>query len=323
MSTDNATHCFLCRGIVFSIFSSGIKFDVYKDHLVKEHKVGFNFNWIIQKSIEGGNSNDEDDTYVVDWDGSKNDSFDEHKIDTEDEFDSLFDSLEDSSDDDMDENNGDSVTSSENSSIEENLDKFEESTESGKLSTKTTEMNSIACHLCNKIFKRSFHLKLHLERGHKKKESFQCEFCGKSLSSKHGFEKHLSGHKHNNKEPTHSCKTCTKLFSTDAALKHHMKNHTKPYKCNNCGKGFAQEKSAKNHINSCLQKSEFQGKIKTASLVSEENGNDKKSNKSKKLASSNTNLVENVSEKNNEVGEQIDNSGFESSLNPVQEDLSA
>ena len=77
---------------------------------------------------------------------------------------------------------------------------------------------------------------------------YTCEICNKSF--KH--PKYLTVHKQSHKtELEFSCKLCTKMFRTRAALKKHERtthsDHT-PFICGTCGKGFKRSDGLKKHM---------------------------------------------------------------------------
>ncbi|XP_045606857.2 uncharacterized protein [Procambarus clarkii] len=103
------------------------------------------------------------------------------------------------------------------------------------------------CPLCEKPFKLSRYLQLHMRSVHSwKKEQFFCEICSKLLTDKRNFILHMKSHLG---ETRVSCEVCGKQFNRKSYLWTHMRihNNQRPYGCNYCTKWFKQYSTWKNH----------------------------------------------------------------------------
>ena len=107
------------------------------------------------------------------------------------------------------------------------------------------------------------------------RSDFQCDMCGKSLSSKRNLQRHYWTHtgerpfqcnvceqefnrreilrehirrRHTGEKP-HTCAECNKSFATKLDLTRHCQTHNglKPYQCAECGQRFAQKASFVHH----------------------------------------------------------------------------
>ena len=112
------------------------------------------------------------------------------------------------------------------------------------------------CNICQKGFKRLFtlneHIKMHYEN------LFKCNVCPKRFFEESQLEKHKAIHKGD--EPiSFQCEICGKEFTKSGNLNTHIKTHSaqKPFKCDNCLKGFALELYLRRHqaLNKCVKKS--------------------------------------------------------------------
>ncbi|PIK39448.1 putative zinc finger protein [Apostichopus japonicus] len=108
------------------------------------------------------------------------------------------------------------------------------------------------CPVCKKAFKRSTHLKEHVEihnpdRKPSDKAPHVCTFCNKTFSKPSLLERHLRSH---TGDRPFDCPECGKSFTQKNSLTVHMKTHTKerPFTCNYCGNKFSQKVNMKTHI---------------------------------------------------------------------------
>ncbi|XP_037283047.1 uncharacterized protein LOC119176038 [Rhipicephalus microplus] len=82
----------------------------------------------------------------------------------------------------------------------------------------------------------------------KSDETFSCEECGQTFSSRLKYKKHSWTHKPKNEHP-HRCDVCDKLFATAFTLERHQAAHCKgmPNCCEKCRKGFATPEELAKH----------------------------------------------------------------------------
>jgi len=97
----------------------------------------------------------------------------------------------------------------------------------------------LTCPNCQKIFKKSKHLKYHK----KNCGEFQCETCKKIFKNKNNMLRHANTHNKN-----HKCDECEKMFSSLQGLQRHNLTH-QPYQfeCSNCNKTFSQKSNLLRH----------------------------------------------------------------------------
>ncbi|KAJ8042253.1 hypothetical protein HOLleu_13265 [Holothuria leucospilota] len=108
------------------------------------------------------------------------------------------------------------------------------------------------CPVCKKAFKRSTHLKEHVEihnpeRKTTEKGSYPCQYCNKTFTKPSLMERHMRCH---TGDRPFDCPECKKSFTQKNSLTIHMKTHTKekPFPCPYCGHAFSQKVNRKTHI---------------------------------------------------------------------------
>ncbi|KAK7905078.1 hypothetical protein WMY93_017685 [Mugilogobius chulae] len=116
----------------------------------------------------------------------------------------------------------------------------------GRRRQRRARLEPHSCHVCQKTFISSAHLKLHLA-SHGKERKFRCMVCDKNFKQK----SHLIAHKliHTGERPF-KCPECGKCFGRSAHLKTHRRIHSgeKPFQCSICGKSFTQKSGLMAHI---------------------------------------------------------------------------
>ena len=143
----------------------------------------------------------------------------------------------------------------------------------------TSNSEKVVCNECPKTFKNKYNLKYHFDRSHGGL-TFLCSECPESFSKKKRLEKHLyiahnkrlnnklhncdecgkdfffkaefSNHtKLHQRHPDLSCKMCGKTFSSQSAMRKHVKlvhDKVKDFCCNQCGSQFGRKDKLKIHI---------------------------------------------------------------------------
>lgn len=102
------------------------------------------------------------------------------------------------------------------------------------------------CPFCNKIFKKKFNLKQHLNT-HTNERPLKCSQCEKRFNDRSSMNKHTRS-VHANFKP-HVCHECGKNFSSTSHLLEHHASHSKSkiFACNQCDKKFSFRSSLKKH----------------------------------------------------------------------------
>ena len=120
--------------------------------------------------------------------------------------------------------------------------------------------NRFQCEECNATFTRKFGLSTHRKTVHMKISNYKCRFCGKLFSQKSNLNTHINAAHIN--EKNHACDTCDKTFKSLRQLRIHIDcvhNKIKKYSCHICDKRFAQSSNRDQHmsIHSDSERSRF------------------------------------------------------------------
>ena len=119
------------------------------------------------------------------------------------------------------------------------------------------------CALCWKSFIRKRHLKRHIAKKHEdgvnmydiKGQRYTCsrkyndKTCEKQFLTGPKLKRHIKSHRVT-ESGNHKCEICEKPFPSSSSLFLHRNIHLeeKPFKCDDCYKGFAQKGNLKDHI---------------------------------------------------------------------------
>ena len=112
-----------------------------------------------------------------------------------------------------------------------------------------TTSNKTTCHLCDKTFKGTYRLNLHLQGFHNKGERISCTQCSTTFKNKGYLGKHMK-YIHSKKEfRKWKCDTCSKHFSQQGPLIVHKRTHTgERLECSLCEATFAAKHNLKYHL---------------------------------------------------------------------------
>uniref|UniRef100_A0A8D9AC20 Zinc finger protein 567 n=1 Tax=Cacopsylla melanoneura TaxID=428564 RepID=A0A8D9AC20_9HEMI len=116
-----------------------------------------------------------------------------------------------------------------------------------------------SCEDCGKSFKQNKYLNLHRKYMHDNNlegPPFVCDICNKQFPKIAGLNQHKKRHdnheeiikyyrNYNKKRPLEICPICGQLVK---CVTFHMKKHTEPFECNQCGKFFARKDVLQGHM---------------------------------------------------------------------------
>uniref|UniRef100_A0AAG5DEF3 Transcription factor grauzone n=1 Tax=Anopheles atroparvus TaxID=41427 RepID=A0AAG5DEF3_ANOAO len=110
---------------------------------------------------------------------------------------------------------------------------------------------TIKCKICQKRYKSSRYLALHMMKSHSREEDrpFKCDKCHQSFHKEHLLKAHLANHL------SEKCPICEKVVSSKYALKTHvthMHGSDGNQICDVCGKEFRTKQAMERHINEHL-----------------------------------------------------------------------
>ncbi len=116
---------------------------------------------------------------------------------------------------------------------------------------KRSKIKCYPCVLCGKSFTTQQHLTVHWKGVHLGERDYKCTECDAAFSMKHGLDSHMRIH--TNEKPF-SCDVCFETFRHRYTLVCHQTIHTglKQYKCTeqNCTKQFSTNQALKCHVRS-------------------------------------------------------------------------
>uniref|UniRef100_A0A182PN80 Transcription factor grauzone n=1 Tax=Anopheles epiroticus TaxID=199890 RepID=A0A182PN80_9DIPT len=107
---------------------------------------------------------------------------------------------------------------------------------------------TIKCEVCQKSYKSSRYLALHMMKSHSREEDrpFKCDKCHQSFHKEHLLKAHQANHL------SEKCPICEKVVSSKYALKahvSHMHGSDSNQICDVCGKEFRTKQAMERHIN--------------------------------------------------------------------------
>ena len=101
------------------------------------------------------------------------------------------------------------------------------------------------CDVCNKEFRRQNHLKVH-KLTHTGERPYPCDNCPATFANQFCLRRHMKSI--HSTETSHKCTICDASFSNASRLKLHKDQHSKPFLCGVCGRGFALKQTRDNHV---------------------------------------------------------------------------
>ena len=114
------------------------------------------------------------------------------------------------------------------------------------------------CDQCQRSYAQQGELNRHKKMSHGENKFFMCNKCSKTFRREEPYEEHIktcaaeAGHKI---KQIYSCEICGKCFKSDRYMKKHKLTHptVKPYGCSYCGKHFENELRKDTHEKRCRE----------------------------------------------------------------------
>ncbi|CAO1393615.1 unnamed protein product [Diamesa tonsa] len=153
-----------------------------------------------------------------------------------------------------------------NKTLKNNENIIIETMEDAPADIPVVKINPFYCQECDKSFYKSGPYIQHRNVHHTDEESQnKCNICGKRFATEEALQIHAT--KHEDTARTHICQICPKAYVHKVDLKRHMTashepQSSKPYQCEECGKGFVRNDHFKKHKESHIRKKILQDKKK-------------------------------------------------------------
>ena len=116
------------------------------------------------------------------------------------------------------------------------------------LSLDREQLPKYTCSICDKEFKRRYHLSEH-EKVHQVKKRYVCDLCEETFSYKSKLTRHKSTQHED--QPSLSCSVCDHKFKSLWNLNEHFKTHSdsrEVFSCNLCTRQYLSRWNLKRHI---------------------------------------------------------------------------
>uniref|UniRef100_A0A1A9ZXC7 C2H2-type domain-containing protein n=1 Tax=Glossina pallidipes TaxID=7398 RepID=A0A1A9ZXC7_GLOPL len=104
------------------------------------------------------------------------------------------------------------------------------------------------CHVCSKLFSKTYTLKQHIDIAHSGNRLYRCDTCGKRFKTEDEKEVHSALHMTTDKK--HKCSECTREYHQRSELNRHIKekHSEKPLGCHLCQRRYYRKDQFNKHI---------------------------------------------------------------------------